>query len=133
MRKTIVCDTNLLVSAAIFPMSVPAKAYEKAISAFDLAVSDETLFELSEVLKRSKFDKYISQAARQQFLKVYQERSFTILVTHSVSDCRDPKDNKFLELALSCSATYIVSGDPDLLVLHPYHEINVVSPADFLK
>lgn len=131
MSKIVVCDTNLLVSAAIFPNSIPAKAYEKAISAFDLAVSDETLFELSEVLKRSKFDKYLSLIARQQFFKVYQERSFAILITHSVLDCRDPKDNKFLDLALSCSATYIVSGDPDLLVLNPYHEINVVSPADF--
>ncbi len=133
MNKIVVCDTNLLVSATIFPNSVPAKAYEKAISAFDLAVSNETLFELSEVLMRSKFDKYLSLTARQQFLKAYQERSFTILVTHSVSDCRDPKDNKFLDLALSCSATYIISGDPDLLVLHPYREINVVTPADFLK
>jgi predicted nucleic acid-binding protein len=49
-----------------------------------------------------------------------------------VTDCRDPKDNKFLELALSGKATHIVSGDEDLLVLHPFRGILILMPQAFL-
>ena len=44
------------------------------------------------------------------------------------SDCRDPKDDKFLELALNGKATHIVSGDEDLLVLHPFRGIPILTP-----
>jgi predicted nucleic acid-binding protein len=55
-----------------------------------------------------------------------------VVVTEVVSECRDPKDNKFLELALSGKALCIISGDDDLLVLHPFRGIPVVSPQTFL-
>ncbi len=55
-----------------------------------------------------------------------------IPIIHSVTDCRDPKDDKFLDLALAASAQYIITGDTDLLVLHPYHDIEIITPADFL-
>lgn len=50
-----------------------------------------------------------------------------------VSICRDPKDNKFLELAVSGKADFIVSGDEDLLELNPFREIRILKPADFLQ
>ena len=53
-------------------------------------------------------------------------------VVETVTDCRDPRDNKFLELAVSGRATHIVTGDSDLLVLHPFRGIIVVSPSSFL-
>ena len=53
-------------------------------------------------------------------------------VTETVAECRDPKDNKFLELAISGQAMYLISGDKDLLVLHPFRGIQVVSPQMFL-
>jgi len=53
-------------------------------------------------------------------------------VSHSVQDCRDPRDDKFLNLALSASAQFIITGDLDLLVLHPYRGIETWSPAEFL-
>ena len=49
-----------------------------------------------------------------------------------VTDCRDPKDNKYLELALEAGADTIVSSDGDLLVLHPWRGIDIVSPSDFV-
>jgi predicted nucleic acid-binding protein len=55
-----------------------------------------------------------------------------VVVTDIVTDCRDPKDNKFLELALSGQATHIVSGDEDLLVVHPFHGILILTPQAFL-
>lgn len=49
-----------------------------------------------------------------------------------VTECRDPNDNKFLELALSGQGSHIVTGDVDLLVLHPFRGIAIVTPQSFL-
>ena len=45
--------------------------------------------------------------------------------------CRDQKDNKFLELAVSGGAKYILSGDKDLLVIGEYQGISILSPRSF--
>jgi putative PIN family toxin of toxin-antitoxin system len=50
-----------------------------------------------------------------------------------IAACRDPKDDKFLELAVSGRATCLISGDPELLVLSPFQEIPIVTPQAFLE
>ena len=47
--------------------------------------------------------------------------------------CRDRKNDKFLELAVNGNAELIVSGDQDLLILHPFSEISIVTVKDFLE
>lgn len=47
--------------------------------------------------------------------------------------CRDPRDDKFLELAVNGRADVIVSGDKDLLALHPFRGIPILTPAEFLE
>jgi len=54
-------------------------------------------------------------------------------VTEVLLECRDPKDNKFLELAVSGGATHLISGDNDLLVLHPFRGIQIMTPQMFLS
>jgi predicted nucleic acid-binding protein len=49
-----------------------------------------------------------------------------------VTDCRNPKDDKYLELALAAGAEIIVSSDEDLLVLHPWRGVRILSPVDYL-
>ena len=49
-----------------------------------------------------------------------------------LADCRDAKDNKYLELALAASAAVIVSSDADLLTLHPWRGLRILRPAEFL-
>jgi putative PIN family toxin of toxin-antitoxin system len=56
-----------------------------------------------------------------------------VTITERVTECRDPKDNKFLELALNGRADVIVSGDHDLLTLNPFREIPIVEPATFVQ
>ncbi len=53
-------------------------------------------------------------------------------VTDVITACRDAKDNKFLEVAVSGRASHIITGDEDLLVLHPFRGIAVVAPQAFL-
>ena len=91
--RRLVIDTGILISAAIRPDSIPALAFEKALSQFDLCSSDETLDELKTVLLRRKFDRYISSTVRQEFLDEYRLHTQLFPVTITIADCRDAKDN----------------------------------------
>lgn len=133
MIDLFVFDTNTLVSALLFANSKPAQALQKARVNGLLVSSQETFTELSEVLMRPKFDRYLSQQSRQQFLTDYRNVILWVDVTYSITDCRDAKDNKFLEVAISANALYLISGDDDLLVLHPYGNVQILNPADFLS
>lgn len=131
--KYIVVDTSVLISALLKPSSIPALALTQARTLFTLAVSTDTLTELTRVLSRDYLTRYRTVDEREQFLLRYSELTELINVTVQVTDCRDPKDNKFLELALAANASILVSSDSDLLVLHPYRSIQILTPADFLK
>lgn len=133
-RKKVVIDSNILISAAIYPDSPSAKAYELAVTFCDLFASDETVTEVESVLLREKFDRYFSQggSTREQFLSDYQGVVRMVEITQISTDCVDPKDNKFLSLALSCGADIIASGDhKHLIPMHPYRGIAILSAADF--
>lgn len=99
----------------------------------DLLVTKETIAELYDVVRRPKFDKYLPETERLDFLSVMIRAAQVIELAAVVTDCRDPKDNKFLELALSGRATHIITGDSDLLVLHPFRGITIVKPKVFLS
>lgn len=128
-----VFDTSVLISAALFKGSTTDQALEKAQSIGKVIVSESTYAELQEVISRSKFNKYIRKIDRKRFLIRYKSESLLIPVVHSVSVCRDPDDNRFLELALSGKANCIVSSDPDLLVLNPFENIPILTPKEFLE
>jgi uncharacterized protein len=131
--KYIVVDTSVLISALLKPHSVPAQALEVARTHFKIAVSTETLTELTKVLSRDYLARYRTVDERETFLVLYSELAEIIAVTEHVTDCRDPKDNKFLDLALAANARMLVSSDSDLLVLHPYRNIDIVTPSMFLQ
>lgn len=136
--KRVIFDTSTLVSAALRPASIPRQAFLKAIAQAELCVSDSTMTELNEVMSRDKFDRYLERELRMQFVELYRRHARLIHV--SAADelalqlpCRDPRDNKFLALALACSADVVVSSDEDLLTLTPYRGIPVILPRDFLE
>ena len=128
-----VFDTNTLISAALFARSVPRQAFDLALSRGELLTSEDCLAELHQVLHRPKFARYLTPFEADLFIDQYSVKATNIIVNSSVIDCRDIKDNKFLELAIDGQAACIISGDQDLLVLHPYQSIFIVSPVDFLS
>ena len=130
--SNIVLDTSVLISALLKPTSIPAQALERARTHYTLVASTETLTELATVVSRDYLAKYRTVDEREAFLSRYSELVKLIPITAQVTDCRDAKDNKFLELALSAQAPIIVSSDSDLLVLHPYRGIHICLPVDFL-
>ncbi len=130
--RRFVLDTNALVSRLLVPSGVAARAVDHALVSGVLLLSEETLGELAAVLARPKFDRYVSIADRQHFLRLLGGVARVVPVSHRVTACRDPKDDKFLHVALNGEAEAIVTGDADLLVLHPFHGVGIVSPAAFL-
>src|SRR5207253_4061258 len=127
-----VIDTGVAVSAVLLPRSVPRQAFDAAVARGMLIVSGATVAELDDVLRRPKFNKYVPEEKRLEFLAALVQQAEQIDVTEVITACRDAKDNKFLELAVSGRASHILSGDGDLLALHPFRGIAVVTPQAFL-
>jgi uncharacterized protein len=132
VKPRLVFDTNVIISAALLKRSVSRRAFDKALNEGELLTSAETIDELHEVLGRADFAKYVTEDERMEFLAVLLREATLVEVTVYVGECRDPRDNKFLELAVSGEAVCIVSGDQDLLVLHPFRSIPIVTPRGFL-
>jgi putative PIN family toxin of toxin-antitoxin system len=128
-----VFDTNVIVSALLFNDSGPGRAFFRALNYGTILIARPLVKELSEVLCRSKFDRYISPEERDKFLEALVTESNLIETTESVHVCRDPEDNQILELAVNGNAAFIVTGDIDLLVLNPFRGVQIVTPAEFLK
>src|SRR5947209_7228967 len=128
-----VFDTSAVVSALLFEQSVPAKAFYAASERGTTLVSQATLAELGEVLSRKKFDRYLTAEEREQFLAMLVQEAEVVEVGEAIRACRDPTDDKFLELAVAGAASCLVTGDEDLLVLHPFRGIPILSPAQFLE
>ena len=85
-----------------------------------------------EVFSKPKFDRTISLQARAEFLNAYLDDAVMISPDVIVTDCRHPKDNKFLELALSGNADLIITGDDDLASLNPWRGIPILTPTQYL-
>jgi len=78
------------------------------------------------------FNRYTQPEERNQFLLDLSQTVEFIEVTVQINECRDPKDNKYLELAVSGQAECIVTGDNDLLVLNPFRDIGILTAQEFL-
>jgi len=130
--KYFVVDTNTLISAFILPNSVSRKALNKARKEGQIVLSEATATEFIDVFIRPKFDKYLPLELRLEIIDDFKLLTFSANPTIQITDCRDPKDNKFLELAVSASANCIITGDQDLLSLNPFRAISIISAKEFL-
>ncbi len=128
-KKRMVVDTSVLVSAAILPKSVSGKAFDLSLRHFELLASASTERELTEVLFRPKFDRYFQLDNRLEFLAFYAKTTKKVIITTVVTDCIDPKDNQFLELAVDGHASCILSSDAHLTDMHPYRGISILTPS----
>jgi len=128
----IVFDASTVVSAALKADSVPERALLRAEEVDVFALSAAVDAELAEVLSRPKFARAIPLTRCAGFLRTLRDRAIWFDPVVRVADCRDPKDDKYLELALAAGAEIIVSSDDDLLVLHPWRSARILNPAGYL-
>lgn len=127
----VVFDNNVLVSAALLG-GVPRKAFDKLLDNGTVLVSVSVLLELADVLNREKFDKYVTHDERMRFMVGFLKIAEMIEINETIVACRDPKDDKLLELAVSGEADFLVTGDKDLLVLNPFRGVEIITPREFL-
>jgi putative PIN family toxin of toxin-antitoxin system len=115
-----------------FNHSKPRQALDKAQDIGIILLSIAVFKELQEVLSRPKFDRYITLERRKELLENLVETTEFININETINECRDPKDNKYLELAVSGKAECIVTGDEDLLILNPFRQIDILTVQKFL-
>ena len=131
----VVIDTGVLVSGLIRPRGTTGEALLALRDGkFTVLYSHETIMEIIDVLGRDKFRlKYhILPDDISALINLIRLRGEVVIPKQRVADCRDPKDDKFLDVALSGDADYLISGDLDLLSMNPYRSIPIIRPAEFL-
>jgi putative PIN family toxin of toxin-antitoxin system len=128
-----VFDTNVIVSALLFHTSVPGQAFTRSLDNGTMLISQQLVGELNDVLGRDKFNRYVTREERERFLESLIRESELVEIIEAVHACRDPKDNQILELAVNGNASFVVTGDNDLLVLNPFRSIHIVTPARLLE
>ena len=130
--KRFVLDINVLISALLLADSTPARAFRAATEQGEILLSEAVFKELNSVLGREKFDRYILWDERQRFLAALLLQSTLVEIHEMISVCRDPDDNHILELAVNGRANCIITGDRDLLILHPFRTISILTPTQFI-
>ena len=128
----IVVDTNVFISAALKEKSPPGTAAHLAAESHLLLKSTITEQELFVTLARPRLAPLIPPRFRDWLSEVLAAAEL-VAITERIAACRDPKDDKFLELAVNGRADLIVTGDADLLVLNPFRDISIVTPATFVQ
>ena len=131
-RERVVFDTNVLISGLLSTTSTPARALEFAATSDQMVATSATLRELMTKLLSPKFDRYVSRERRDALLLRLAPVLEIVEVVEQIRASRDTKDDKFLEAAVNGRADVLVTGDRDLLDLHPYRGVAILTPADYL-
>lgn len=131
MKHRVVLDTNIIISALMFG-GKPEQVYQKILNGeCDAYISREIFEEIAGVLSRKKF------GFTEAFLQLLEEEMKSYFhwvapITKIKTVCRDEEDHKIIECALAGKAHFIITGDQDLLTLHPYKNIQILNPEDYL-
>lgn len=131
-----VLDTSVIVSGIIRPRGTPGQILERILDdAFVLVVSPPMMDELRRTLKKPRIRRYTRWSDEEIDLRTGElemladpfEGKMAVVTT-----LRDPDDLMFLVAAIEGRASYIVTGDEDLLTLQEYEGISIVTPRAFL-
>lgn len=130
----LVLDTNILISAVLSSKGAPARLLDRLRQTRAVLIfSEPTIAELSSRLMRDKFDPWVDRETRRQFLAEIDAVAEFVGITEAPMGCRDRSDDKFLETALTADCQIIVTGDQDLLSMHPWQGIQILNPAQALE
>jgi putative PIN family toxin of toxin-antitoxin system len=126
----LVVDTNIFVSAALKQVSWPGMVVRWLDKYGGLLKTSFTEQEVMEVLQRPRIAPKIETLFLDNPRRVFAAAE-RVAITGHITECRDPDDDKFLELAVNGRADAIIWGDVDLLVLDTFRGIPIVTPAAF--
>ena len=133
----IVIDTNVYISALGFDnilLKLLNICFESEL--IQIYISDQIYNEIEEVFFRESFDKKVknslSKESKLEFLQNLKLLTVNTKTDQKITICRDPKDNKFLELAQTVKAHYLITGDKDLLDLKQFGGTKILKPSEFI-
>lgn len=128
----LVVDTNVFIRAALKDSSWPAHTVRWLSKCDGLLKSTAVEDELFAVLRRPRFADKITPGFLEEVQRTFASAE-GIAITERIALCRDPEDDKFIELAVNGRADLIISGDADLLGLDSVRDIPIVTPAAFVR
>lgn len=132
----VVLDSNVVMAGFLWP-GICTQFFELANAGIiEPYTSRELLDEISHVLHRPKHAHNVARTGftARQLVNQYQRFSKRIPAQKFTQQvCRDADDDAVLACALAAKAEMIITGDKDLLVLHPWQEILILNPVDALK
>jgi len=127
----VVVDTNVLLSAALSPNGAAAQLVDRLLADGRLLFSEVTFAELETRIWKPKFDRYLSIERRKQILHELNASAMWVDVPAQIANqlfSRDINDDAFVHVALAASATRLITGDDDLLCLHPINALHILTP-----
>ena len=131
-KHRVVIDTNLWIS---FLLTRNFSKLDRLMFANQtiVLISQELLEEIVEVAERPKFRKYFDLFELTELLVKLKQKTELVQVSSQVDICRDYKDNFLLSLVVDGTATHLLTGDKDLLVLHPFGEVQIITITDYFS
>ena len=128
----VIFDASTIVGAALKASSIPRQALLLAREHHTILLSNPVYAEIGEVLARPKFARILTEERRLEILELLAAAAVWVDPAEHIQDCRDAKDNKYLELAAAGEAGVIVTSDDDLLVLDPWRRTRILGARNFL-
>ena len=123
-------DTNIIISSVFWRGNLYEVVRRGILGEYQLVISAEILDEVVDKLK-NKFQ--FPEESMQELMDILMTYCHIVDVTSKFDVVRDKKDNKIVECAFDGKVDYIVTGDPDLLVLKDFRGIKVVKAKEFLE
>lgn len=127
----VVVDTNVILSAALAPQGAPAQLVDCLLQVGRLVFSAVTFAELEARVWLPKFDRYLPIERRRRLLREINASAFWVdipVALAQLSYSRDVKDDSFIHAAIAAGSVRLVSGDKDLLCLHPIDALQILTP-----
>jgi uncharacterized protein len=130
----VVIDVNVWVSGLLWggtPAQVLQLAQQRMIASY---MSPELLLELEATLRRAKFQPQLQKRNQtvESLSRIAQSISTMVAIDAiEIPQLRDQNDVKILATAIASQAQVLITGDLDLLVLHPFQLIQILTPRDF--
>ena len=115
----------------LFTKGAPFRIVEHLIKNNALIFSKQTISDLSSRITQPKFDKYVSAEDREAYVNNLILSADLVIIDNLIQGCRDRDDDKFLETAVKGDAQFIISGDQDLLTMHRFEGIDIVTVQEF--
>ena len=128
-----VIDTNVWISYFLWKTPLLERLINSTLEYGEIFASEETLEEFFQTIDKEKFKKYLNLNQKEEICSDINQVSNIISIKTKISDCRDQRDNIFLELAYSCFADIIITGDKDLLEFDPWRDIRILTPRQYIE